>query len=31
MWFVIITIAATIVVVVVVVYECIMLWKEINK
>lgn len=30
MWFAIITIAATIVVVVVV-YECIMLWKEINK
>lgn len=31
MWFAIITIAATIAVVVVVVYECIMLWKEINK
>lgn len=31
MWFAIITIAATTVVVVVVVYECIMLWKEINK
>ena len=31
MLFAIITIAATIVVVVVVVYECIMLWKEINK
>ncbi len=31
MWFAIITIVATIVVVVVVVYECIMLWKEINK
>ncbi len=31
MWFATITIAATIVVVVVVVYECIMLWKEINK
>lgn len=31
MWFAIITIAATIIVVVAVVYECIMLWKEINK
>lgn len=31
MWFAIISVAATIAVVVAVVYECIMLWKEINK
>nr|DAH06639.1 MAG TPA: hypothetical protein [Caudoviricetes sp.] len=31
MRFTIITIVATIVVVIAVVYECIMLWKEINK